>query len=766
MRMFRTPTLETCLVLACARTEPDLQRVQALLGRGPDWQAVLRKAQRWGLAPLIYTSLRQVAPSGQVPQRVVEHLRHLYHRDTIYGIAQRQALQATLLRLSEASLPVVVLKDAALAARVYPSPTLRPMRRVDLLVQGRDRDRVDAVLRSLRDGAAAPAADSGSRPDAQHAIPYLGREAFSRFDLRHHIFEPPGSASSLAAVVRIPIEHVWARAQPAQIESVAALVLSPEDLLLHLALDLAMHLSEADGFVGHVQTVCDIGETCRRYRNEIDWSRLVTQANAYDAAKVLYYGLRLARELVGAGVPSRALTELRASFGQLPLEGRFIAAVARDAILSEDQATGSPSTRYTLGVELLATHRATDGLEVARSLLARSCRVRLRQLSLALGRWRERLTSAANSGPSLGAGPAADPTSEASRMLEESTPRPGAQAGYYTNTQGELAVTFDQSASDGVGSQLHRIYGLYALSRSLHIKYVHSPLAWVGYQGLLPLLTGRIDPDFAARYNAFFSLPSDDFDLGGCERVRVPYLAENQVEEYRARAASTGRPVLLQAHEPYSYTNRHPAAYLALREVSPYRGYRATGPVRVCIHLRHGDNSVPGRPDRHDRLLPNDYYLRACGPVLEALRQQGAPFVVRLHTEVPPRPYTLHPGISGLYFRLDEPATLKPAEDALDDFESLPNLEMVTNVEAREALDDFGTADVLILSRSDLGYLGGLLNPHGLVISTPFHHPALPEWLVADERGNLDAGEVARRIAGLLRTRSSHEPPVPVHNSP
>jgi hypothetical protein len=82
---------------------------------------------------------------------------------------------------------------------------------------------------------------------------------------------------------------------------------------------------------------------------------------------------------------------------------------------------------------------------------------------------------------------------------------------------------------------------------------------------------------------------------------------------------------------------------------------------------------------------------------------------------------------------------------------------MVLNVDAREALDDFATADVLILSLSSLGYLGGLLNPHGSVIYAPWWHPALPEWLVADEHGNLDTAEVAMRIAVQLRRRDLWE---------
>ena len=458
-------------------------------------------------------------------------------------------------------------------------------------------------------------------------------------------------------------------------------------------------------------------------------------------AKQLYYALRLARDFVGARVPSDALTDLRVGFGRLPLEDRLIAAVARQAILSEDQATGPPSTFSQLAAHLLATRRARDGVVMAWRLLARSWRARLRRL--VAGPWRARSTGSGSSDPSLGAGPSEAMSSGASLAGRPST-----------QTVGEVAVTYDQTTTDGVGAQLLRIYGLYALSRALHIKYVHTPIGQVGYQGFLPLLTGRTDPDFTARYNAFFSLPCDDFDLESCERVRIHILRRDTVERYQEHAAATGRPVLLQAIHHYGYTDRHPAAFHALRAVSPYRGHRAAGPIRVCIHLRRGDNSVPGRTDGQQRLLPNGYYLRVCGAVLDALRQQGAPFVVRLHSEAPPRRYTLYPDTPGLYFWLDEPATVDPSDYSLEDFEALPNLEMVLNVEPREALDDFATADVLILSLSSLGYLGGLLNPHGLVIYAPWWHPALPDWLVADEHGNLDAAQVATRIADQLRRRS------------
>jgi hypothetical protein len=715
-------TLEDGLIFACARADPDVPRIEELVDRGPDWEAILRKAERWGMAPLVYVNVRQAGRAADVPQPVAEILRHRYHRDALHGVAQRAALRTILLRLAEARVPVIVLKGAALAALVYPSPTLRPMRDIDLLVHGRDRARVDALVGSLREASAR----------AHGSDPHVGPERFGLLDIGCHICRPP-----LAA--RMPIEDFWQRARPAQIESVATRVFSPEDLLLHLGLHLTIQLADADRCVGGVRTLCDIGATCRRYGEGIDWRRLVTQAKAYGIAKQLAYAFGLARDLVGGAVPARALEDLRAGFGRLPREERLVAAVARRAMLSDQESAASRSLRDTLGVELLQTRHALDGVVTAWRLLARTGRAHVGQLLTRPARWWR-----ARAADDDGAAP----------KREETAPR-SARLG---PTPGEVAITYDQTATDGVGAQLQRIYALYALARALGVKYVHSPLGRVGYQGLLSLLTGRTDPDFVARYNAFFSLPSDGFDLEGCERVRVPYLSEKQVEHYREHAAATGRSVLLRVHDGYAYTERHPAAYLALRAVSPYRGYRPEGPVRVCIHLRRGDNSVPGRDDQRRRVLPNSYYLRACGAVVDALRQQGASFVVRLHTEVPRRRYTLHPGISGVYFRLDEPATLDPEECALEEFDVLPNLQILLNVEPREALDDFATADVLILSLSSFGYLGGLLNPHGLVISAPSFHAALPDWLVASEHGDLDATQLATRIADHLRgRRESHE---------
>ena len=699
-------TLENSLILACVRTEPDVQRIRELVERCPEWSVIVRKADRWRVVPSVYLQLRRGAQPGRVPGPVAEGLKHLYYRDTIRGVAKRELLRAALLRFAEASVPVIVLKGAALATIVYQSHALRPTRRIELLVHRRDLARGETVLRSLRDAPGAPVG---------------GPQGYALLDVRHDIFGQ-GSVEEMPAAVGIPIEDFWGRARPVQIASVPTLVFGHEDLLLHLT----MHL-KADAFVGRVRTLCDIGATCRRYGDAIDWNQLIARAYAYDLAKPLYYALSLARELIGARVPSQAVMALRASFYQLPLEDHFIAERARRALLRDPQTTSRLASVAAFGVRL-GCH------------LARACESRL-----------PRLAARPEQSPSHGAGF----RSTSSSRSRHSTAHPTLYSDRPLDPQGDVAVTYDQNARDGLGSQLQRIYGLYALSRALDIKYVHTPLGQVDYQGLMPMLAGRTDPDFVARCNSFFALPSDNFDLDGCERLLVPYPNEKRIEQYRRYAAATGRPVLLRAHQPYGYTDPHPEAYLALRAVSPYRDFRREGPIRICIHVRRGDRVLSGDP----RLLSNAYYLRACEAVVNAVHKQRVSFVVRLHTEAPSRPCTVYPGLSGMFVHINEPSTLDSAAHSLEEFKALPNLTMVLNVDPREALDDFATADVLILSCSCLGYVGGLLNPHGLVIAAPDlppprnFHAALPDWLVANEPGNVDATQLATRVAGLLHRR-------------
>ena len=657
-------TLENRLILACTRTEPNLQQIEKLIDGGPDWQAILRVTDQWGVATLVYTNLRLIAETSKTPAVVLEQLRHLYRRDTIHNIGQRNLLGICLWRFVDEGVPTIVLPRAALSTLVYPAPNLRPIGDLDLLIHAHNQTRAEALLAAIQ--------------IEQPSVPYLGPWGINQIKLHQQIATARSARlrSQAGATATVPpAADVWQRAHAVEIEAVPTRVLSHADLLLQLALQFA----EAPKANDHVRILCDIAETCRRYEHEIDWERLAALAEHYQVTKQVGAALYVALELAGAAVPPLIVAGWRlARKGQTALR-RFAA-----RLLEQPQRV--PITR----------------------------------------------TGRPNAPPMAALPPTVAPTKA-------------------THDPGQLAVTYDQQgASDGVGAQLQRIYGLYALARTLNINYVHTPLEQVGYQGFISLLNQTPDPGFVERYNAFFTLPSDDFDLAGCERIKIHNLDHETVERYRAQAAATGRSILLETLLPFAYTDEHPAAYHALRDVSPYRQHRPAGPVRVCIHLRRGDNL----PDSRRRWLPNSYYLRVCEQILAALQHHGVPFTIRLHSELPSRRYTLYPGSPGLYFEPEQPITIDPLDYALEDFDTLPNLEMVFNAEPLDAFRDFATADVLILSASSFGYLGGMLNLHGVVVFAPFTWNApLPHWLVADAQGNLNQDEVAAKIADLLQRR-------------
>src|ERR1022692_4058594 len=73
-----------------------------------------------------------------------------------------------------------------------------------------------------------------------------------------------------------------------------------------------------------------------------------------------------------------------------------------------------------------------------------------------------------------------------------------------------IALTYaNDRNTDGVGAQLQRIYGIYAISRFLKLPYVHSPLKRIGHQGLAALESNSSSAELESRFNRIFEIPSD-----------------------------------------------------------------------------------------------------------------------------------------------------------------------------------------------------------------------------------------------------------------
>jgi hypothetical protein len=144
-------------------------------------------------------------------------------------------------------------------------------------------------------------------------------------EIHHHIIRPPHAT-------RLPVEDLWRRARPARLASGETLVLSPEDLLLHLAL----HAVLTDRVVGRLRGLTDIAYTIHRYGDQIDWDGLVQRARACGTACHVHAALWLARDLVGAQAPDAVLRQLRSGSGGSVIEDRLFRTVGRRAAVVHD----------------------------------------------------------------------------------------------------------------------------------------------------------------------------------------------------------------------------------------------------------------------------------------------------------------------------------------------------------------------------------------------------------------------------------------------
>jgi hypothetical protein len=317
-----------------------------------------------------------------------------------------------------------------------------------------------------------------------------------------------------------------------------------------------------------------------------------------------------------------------------------------------------------------------------------------------------------------------------------------------------LVLTYDNTAwTDGVGAQLQRIYGIYAVSRLLGVPYLHSPLAEVGYQGLSALQANAADPDFHRAFNELLDIPSDIVPSGELPTIRLPNIGLQVANELIARTgrATGGKATLLRLMTPYGIADRFPDCYEVCKQLSPFPPSRRAGePVRVALHVRSGDLVVV---KSSDRLLPNMYYVNVARRVASTLEALKLDFRIELWTEVPTTEFVVglqHHGING---RLNEPLVARPEMYALDEFDQLPNLVHRLNGRTIDCLRGLATADILVMSRSSFSYVAAILNRNGIIFYHPFWHSPPSSWITTDPDGRFDESRLGTALRANYKKR-------------
>jgi hypothetical protein len=280
-----------------------------------DWGRILAGAEGERLAPMLYS----IARERSAPAPVLARLRSAwlaFGRQHLLGVEQ---LGRLLDAFAGASIPAIPLKGPALGETLYREPALRPFTDLDVLVRRQDVRPAVTLLSALGYRALEherPLAYELAYATAATFVPAAPAPGALPIDLHWGLVSFPAGATPTA----LDADEVWTRAVALARWGRSVLTLSPEDLLLSLALHLAVH-HPLDGLAWQL----DLALLLRRLGGELDWEAVVERARRWRVGGAVYFALRRVERSFASEAPVAVLARIAPSGLRGALLARLVA---------------------------------------------------------------------------------------------------------------------------------------------------------------------------------------------------------------------------------------------------------------------------------------------------------------------------------------------------------------------------------------------------------------------------------------------------------
>ncbi len=297
--------------------------------------------------------------------------------------------------------------------------------------------------------------------------------------------------------------------------------------------------------------------------------------------------------------------------------------------------------------------------------------------------------------------------------------------------QPRLVLTYDSSnPKDGTGAQLQRILSIYCLATYLRLDYLHTDVSDVSTHPLDPFQNDELRRAYVERVNSIFKIETTTLEFS--KEIYLKQLKLFLLLKYAFASFAGRQKILLRINEPYGVVDFLPQC---LTHVPPFPLRNIARSSEIVIHHRRGVGNFAIYHGQKLSRESSQLYFNKCLDEIWALNQQrmkvsvltdGSPIDLIYPVPVSQRSnWVGTPGFDG------ENIVVKGEDLSLQFKDERFDFEFVYGGDPLEAIASMSLSRYLIISRSSLSYLGGILNKNGVVFTqSSFWHSPLPNWKI------------------------------------
>ena len=305
-----------------------------------------------------------------------------------------------------------------------------------------------------------------------------------------------------------------------------------------------------------------------------------------------------------------------------------------------------------------------------------------------------------------------------------------------------LYLTYNNSLlTDGAGAQLQRMISIYFIAKHFNVKYIHSPLKLLSYQGLSCLEKNENDEKQLIEYNELFNLPSDSLP-DNYVIVEETWTTIYKIFHYINEGIKQNILLKLGHANPFvdEFINN-----LCLDVPFSWIDIHLQKPIIIAVHIRRGELLVV----ESSRMLPNEYYISCIKALTDILNTNNIKHEFHIHTEQLTKPITVTPSHHGICERIKENITIYPEDNFKELFTNIANVIFHINEYPVKTLQDLTNSDILLASRSSFSYIAAIMKKKGCVLFHPFWHGLSNKWIPTTS--DKDIYENAEKILSMIK---------------